>query len=129
MRFLGAVNVLRGRVEGGRAAVGDLSFSAPVLSDGAKASVYVRPHELEVSLKGAPGRFAARVERVVVLGSAVRLELDAPLYGERLEAELDLALSQALALEPGVQVFLTPRRVRVFPGGGDEGDSLTSSQL
>jgi len=129
MRFLGAVNVFRGRVDGGRAFVGDLEFSAPILSERSPAHVFVRPHELEISLAAVPGSFAARVERVVVLGSAVRVELCAPPYGERLEAELDLARSLALGLAPGDRVHLSPRRVRVFAGREVEQDSLTASGL
>jgi sulfate transport system ATP-binding protein len=127
MRFLGAVNVFRGRVDGGRAFVGDLEFSAPGATR-APAHVYVRPHELEVHLGEVPGSFAARVERVVPLGSAVRVELRSPAYGERIEAELELRRSEALGLRPGDRVHLSPRRVRVFPAEG-ELDSLTASTL
>jgi len=129
MRFLGAVNVFRGRVDGGRAFVGDLEFSAPILSERSPAHVFVRPHELEISLAEVPGSFAARVERVVVLGSAVRVELAAPPYGERLEAEIDLARRATLGLQPGDRVHLSPRRVRVFAGREAEQDSLTASGL
>src|SRR5512133_612272 len=48
MRFLGAVNVFQGRVDGDRAYVGNLEFAAPGAADRARAHVYVRPHELEV---------------------------------------------------------------------------------
>jgi sulfate transport system ATP-binding protein len=130
MRFLGAVNVFRGRVDAGRAYVGDLEFSAPAAVDErAPAHVFVRPHELEISRAPAPGSFPARVVRVVTLGSAVRVELAAPPYGERLEAEVDLRRSQALSLEPGSQVHVSPRRARVFAGRQAEEDSLTASQL
>jgi sulfate/thiosulfate transport system ATP-binding protein len=129
IRFLGSVNVFRGRVDGGRAYVGDLEFSAPVLSGRSPAHVYVRPHDLEISHAPVPGSFAARVERVVVLGSAVRVELAAPPYGDRLEAELDLGRSLALGLAPGDRVHLSPRRVRVFAGREAEQDSLTASAL
>ncbi len=82
MRFLGAVNVFRGRVDGGRAYVGDLELAAP--GAGARAThahvhIYVRPHELEIGRARVPGSFAARVERVVTLGTAVRVELARPL--------------------------------------------------
>ena len=131
MRFLGAVNVLRGRVDGRRAWVGDVDFAAPhSAAERAPAHVFVRPHELEIHRAPAPRTFAARVERVVPLGSAVRVELAAPGLGARtLEAELDTARSAALALEPGDTVHLSPRRVRVFPVADDEQDSLTASGL
>jgi sulfate/thiosulfate transport system ATP-binding protein len=129
MRFLGAVNVFRGRVDAGRAYVGELEFSAPSHGGAAPAHVFVRPHELEIGRAPAPGSFAARVERVTVLGASVRVELRAPPYGERLEAELDLPRSHALGLQAGEEVHLSPRRVRVFPAREVEQDSLTASAL
>jgi sulfate transport system ATP-binding protein len=129
MRFLGAVNVFRGRVQGGRAYVGDLEFSAPEAGGREPAHVYVRPHELEIGQAPSPGSFAARVLRVIPLGAAVRVELSAGSYGERLEAEVDLGRSRVLQLGPGDQVHLSPRRVRVFPASAGELDSLTASTL
>jgi sulfate transport system ATP-binding protein len=130
MRFLGAVNVFQGRVDGDRAYVNDLEFAAPGAARRAPAHVYVRPHELEVHRAAAPGSFAARVERLVPLGAAVRVELSAPTYGRgAVEAELDLRKSEALALAPGDRVWLSPRRVRVFTPTPEELDSLTASEL
>ncbi len=130
MRFLGAVNVFQGRVDGDRAYVNDLEFAAPGGAGRAPAHVYVRPHELEVHRAPVPGSFAARVERLVPLGAAVRVELSAPAYGSgSLEAELDVRKSEALGLAPGDHVHLSPRRARVFPGTAGELDSLTSSAL
>ncbi len=133
MRFLGAVNVLRGRVDGGRAYVGDLEFAAPAGEARAPAHVFVRPHELELNLAAVPGSLAATVARLVPRGAAVRVELSAPPHGERLEAEVDARRGAALlaALRPGLRVHLSPRRVRVFadPGAAAEPDSLTASEL
>ncbi len=127
MRFLGAVNVFRGRVDGGRAWVGDLEFAAPALPQEAPAHVFVRPHDMEIHTAPVPGSFAAQVERVTVLGASVRVELRAPFHGERIEAELELGRSTALALRPGDGVHLSPRRARVFEPEG--ADSLTASGL
>jgi sulfate/thiosulfate transport system ATP-binding protein len=128
MRFLGAVNVFQGRVDGGRAFVNDLEFAAPGAAGRTAAHVYVRPHEMEVHRAAVPGSFAARVERLVPIGAAVRIELTAPGYGGTVEVELDLRKSEALALAPGDPVHLSPRRVRVFPAHEAE-DSLTASGL
>ncbi len=129
MRFLGAVNVFQGRVEGERAHVGELALAAPGAEGRERAHVYVRPHELEIHRAGIPGSFAARVERLVPLGAAVRVELTAPWHGRPVEVEVDLRRSEALALAPGDAVHLRPRRVRVFPANEAELDSLTSSGL
>ncbi|ABS25843.1 sulfate/molybdate ABC transporter ATP-binding protein [Anaeromyxobacter sp. Fw109-5] len=130
MRFLGAVNAFHGWVEGDRAYVNDLEFAAPAAATSrAQAHVFVRPHEIEIHRAPVPGSFAANVERVLPLGAAVRVELSAPGFGGAVEAELDLRKSEALALAPGDAVHLAPRRVRVFPAGGGELDSLTASGL
>jgi sulfate transport system ATP-binding protein len=129
MRFLGAVNVFQGHVEGERAVVNDLVFAAPGAAPRSRAHVYVRPHEIEIHRARVPGSFAARVDRLVPLGSAVRVELSAPGYGDALEAELDLPRSEALALSPGDLVHLSPRRARVFPAREGDVDSLTSAGL
>jgi sulfate transport system ATP-binding protein len=129
MRFLGAVNVFHGHVEGDRAFVHDLEFTAPGSAGRRRAHVYVRPHELEIHRTTAPGSFAARVLRLVPLGAAMRVELAAAGHERTVEVELDLRKSEALALAPGDTVHLSPRRVRVFSAPDAEADSLTASGL
>ena len=115
MRFLGAVNAFQGWVEGDRAYVNDLELAAPAGASGReRAHVFVRPHELELHRAQVPGSFVARVERLLPLGGAVRVELSAPAYGGVIEAELDLRRSEALAPAPGDAVARRARRVRVF---------------
>jgi sulfate/thiosulfate transport system ATP-binding protein len=129
MRFLGAVNVFHGHVDGDRAWMHDVELAAPAASGRAPAHVYVRPHELEVHRAQVPGSFPARVDRLVPLGAAVRIELTSPGHGRPVEVELDVRKSEALALAPGDTVHLSPRRVRVFPASEAEADSLTASEL
>jgi sulfate/thiosulfate transport system ATP-binding protein len=130
MRFLGAVNVFQGRVDGERAWVGDVEFAAPAAVERAHAHVYVRPHEMEIHRSPVARGFPARVQRLVPLGSAVRVELTAPSLGARsIEAEIDLPRSAALALRPGDAVYLSPHRIRVFPADPPVADSLTASSL
>lgn len=129
MRFLGAVNVFQGHVEGERAVVNDLVFAAPGAAPRSRAHVYVRPHEIDILRGSVPGSFAASVDRLVPLGATVRVELSAPGYGKGVEVELDLPRSEALALSPGDQVHLSPRRARVFPAREGDVDSLTSAGL
>ncbi len=129
MRFLGAVNVFQGHVDGERAYVNDLAFAAPGATARKAAHVYVRPHELELHRAPVAGSFPARVERLVPLGAAVRVELSAKGHGQRVEVELDVRKSEALALTPGEAVHVSPRRIRVFPAPEAEADSLTASGL
>jgi sulfate transport system ATP-binding protein len=128
MRFLGAVNAFQGHVEGGRAFVNAVELAAPGAVARERATVFVRPHELDIHRAEIPGSFAARVERLVPLGAAVRVELSAGAAG-RVEAELDVGRSEVLSLTPGDVVHLAPRRIRVFPAREGEPDSLTASEL
>jgi sulfate transport system ATP-binding protein len=129
MRFLGAVNVFQGHVDGDRAWMHGLEFAAPGGTGRARAHVFVRPHELDIHRAAVEGSLAATVRRLVPLGAAVRVELVASETGGPVEVELDLRKSEALALSPGDRVHLAPRRVRVFPASADEADSLTASGL
>jgi sulfate transport system ATP-binding protein len=129
MRFLGAVNVFHGHVEGERAYVDGVELAPPGASERTPAHVFVRPHELEIHRAPIAGSFTARVERIVPLGAMVRVELSAPGHGRTVEAEIDLRKSEALNLAPGDPVHLSPRRVRVFPAREGEPDSLTASGL
>jgi sulfate transport system ATP-binding protein len=128
MRFLGAVNVFQGRLDGERAWLHDVELAAPNRSGRGGAHVFVRPHEIEIHRAPVQGSFAARVERIVPLGAATRVELTAPAHRGTVEVELDARRSEVLGLAPGDDVHLTPRRVRVFPAAAEE-DSLTASAL
>jgi sulfate transport system ATP-binding protein len=127
MRFLGAVNVFRGRIEDDRAYVNGLEFAAPGGGTRTGANVFVRPHELEVHRAWVPGSFPSRVERIVPVGAALRIELSAENHGTAIEVEVDVRRGELLGLTPGEQVHLSPRRVRVFAEGAQ--DSLTASGL
>jgi sulfate transport system ATP-binding protein len=99
MRFLGDVNEF------------------PLLA-GASGVGYVRPHEIELSRKGRDGTsVSARVRRVHNAGASIRVEFEAEAAQEPLIAEVDERTFQELALKAGDDVFLSPRRVRVFSQG------------
>ncbi len=116
LRFLGQVNVFAGRVEDGRAHVGDLEVEAPGhegLTSG-PARVFVRPHELDIVRvsEGARG-VPADVVRITPLGANVRVELRGVDDGAVIVAALERSQSDALALRPGERVVLLLRRARV----------------
>ena len=128
MRFLGAVNVWRGHVEGQRAYAHGLEFALPGAADRKQAHVFVRPHELEIHRSAAPGSFPAQVDRVIPLGATFRIELSTREHGTSLDAEVEARRGEVLNLAPGDRVHVSPRRVRVFPVDGEQ-DSLTASGL
>ena len=116
MDFLGNVNVFRGRVEEGHAVWGNGTVKVPGLqtSSNGLANVYVRPHELDL-LRHANGSasLAARVKRINPAGSYAKVVLTAK-DGSDLQVDLPFEQFLELDLQCGEDVFVMPRRVRVF---------------
>jgi len=144
MNFLGQVNTFHGRVEGGKVHFATVAIDcahgddgnrvaggshlpgpsadgpqpptaiARPATDSRKVRVFVRPHELEIETyrNGHPA-FAAVITRVHSAGPNVRLELRAQ-SGETLQAEMPQDRYQALGVGLESQVFVSPRRVKVF---------------
>ncbi|MEX0586900.1 MAG: sulfate/molybdate ABC transporter ATP-binding protein [Pirellulales bacterium] len=121
MEFLGQVNVFHGRIQDGRAVVGDVAFDAAgytrAAGDGAEgqtATVYVRPHEIDIERapNGTPA-LAARVTRINPAGSVARIGLLTE-DGNDIHVDLSLERFAELDLKIGEQVFVAPKRVRVF---------------
>lgn len=85
-----------------------------------KAFAYVRPHDLDVQ-RHSPGAtgIVARLVRTIVMGPLARLKLialDASAAGgpDIIEAHIPALQFQALGLQTGDTLVLTPRRARVF---------------
>jgi sulfate/thiosulfate transport system ATP-binding protein len=74
---------------------------------------WVRPHDIELSLEANRDTSPATVLRVVHLGFEVRIELRLE-DGRELFAQVTREECEALELEPGVPVFVRPRRAKVF---------------
>jgi sulfate transport system ATP-binding protein len=117
--FVGSINVLEGRVEGGRAAFGALVAGAPPgTGEGASVRGFVRPHDVEIRVEGAPsgardGVAEARVERIARVGSAVKVELTLE-GGPPLTVELTRARAAELGLSVGDGVFVNLRDAKLF---------------
>ena len=113
--FLGDVNVFRARLDGGRAQVHDASFELKEVhpESGKQATLYVRPHLLEIERSGGDGALRATVQRVHAAGPSVKVELVTQ-GGELLQAELSQERYKRLGLERGQEVFVRPRSPRVF---------------
>lgn len=123
MDFLGNVNVFQGRVEAGRVRVNGQTFAltSTQARDATAATVYVRPHEMELTrdVDGEPS-IAANVLRINPAGSLARVVLAGD-DGVEIKVELSFKELQALGLTPGERVHVAPRQARVFqansPGG------------
>ncbi|MBM3993839.1 MAG: sulfate/molybdate ABC transporter ATP-binding protein [Planctomycetes bacterium] len=114
MDFLGNVNVFHGRVEQGRAWLGNLEV--PGIGSGAQADstrLYVRPHELEIERIGTSG-MQARVVHVNPAGPVVRVELVSVEFGMPIIVELSREKADELNLSIGETVVVSPRKVRFF---------------
>jgi sulfate transport system ATP-binding protein len=125
MTFLGDVNLFRGRVAGGEVHLGGVALPAPAEAaglEGDRAKLFVRPHELEITREPSDGGLAAKVVRVQTTGARARVELAADGVDAAFVAELGDDELDALHLATGEDVFVRPRRVRVFrdtaAGGG-----------
>jgi sulfate transport system ATP-binding protein len=121
--FLGGVNVFHGRVHEGLAHVGDLRLpylgyqgEAPI-----PAKAYVRNHEIEIAHEPyGDNSLRARVAYVNRSGGAVKVglltvdSLGANSDDETIDVELDHRRYNELKIKTGDEVYLVPRKVRVF---------------
>jgi sulfate transport system ATP-binding protein len=117
MDFLGNVNVFHARIENGHAFVGKLPLAplAHHASEDGHVTVYVRPHELDVSHSPEEGgSLVATVQHIHPAGAVRRVHLQALDGTLTIHVELSPERHEELKLEPGDVVFVVPRRLRVF---------------
>jgi sulfate transport system ATP-binding protein len=117
MDFLGQVNVFHGRVQDGKAMLGNLELDYPGYHypESRPATVYVRPHELDIDrVPGETASLEGRVEHVNPVGSVARVEVSVPGFGLSINVDLAPARLNELRLRRGDTVYVSPRRVRVF---------------
>jgi sulfate transport system ATP-binding protein len=95
-RFMGNVNLYRGRLENG-------------------GTAYVRPHDVGLSRDNAEGRgIAVHVQGHKALGSRMRVVLSLDHDGERIEADIDKKAWRALGLQNGDAAFCTIADAKVY---------------
>ena len=116
--FLGKVNLFHGRVHAGRAHLGGMELASPEHAAAADAPAvgYVRSHDLKLERTSSDGSTRAGVASVHRVGPLVRVELLLRESGERVDAEIPRDEANRLALEPGDEVWVKARRLRVFVG-------------
>ena len=116
MDFLGNVNVFHGRTENGQTFLGNLRVDhpAPKNSEGKTTNVYVRPHELQIERysNGSPS-MKASISRINPAGSVAKVSLLAE-GGTDIQVDLPFERFLELDLKLGEEVFVSPKRVRVF---------------
>ena len=114
-KFLGSVNVLRVEtVLGMDSAEEEAPLSVDLPGPDGQGTVYVRPHDLDVTRQrnGRPA-WAARIRRLIPLGGLVRLDLTL-LDGTVLNVQLTRDRCLELNLSSGEEVFVTPKDLKFF---------------
>ena len=121
MHFLGSVNQFHGRLEKGKLQIGtyeyeyDFDAFSSVKVEDDLASVFVRPHDLTLSLSPEKGASSiqANVVKIHSAGARVRVEMQTETH-DLLVAEISHQEYRDLHLSSGEMVFVTPRNLRVF---------------
>jgi sulfate transport system ATP-binding protein len=90
-----------------------MGFIGPVNQLGDK---FIRPHDLQVLIAAEPNAQQATVERIVVLGFEVRVELTLADDGKHVWAQLTKAQLEELDLREGQTCWTRPRSQRSFNG-------------
>jgi len=114
-QFLGNVNHYPVQVQQGKAQIGHALYEAEQgIADG-QATAYIRPHDIAISAtEQRHTAFKAKVSYVHPVGPLVRVELKVQDNDRILEAELTQEAYQSLALKAQQEVFVHPKRVRIF---------------
>ena len=111
-QFLGSVNAMPGRVEGGRLAVDGIELPAGLPApDEAAPTVFVRPQEIDVLPAADAG---ARIRFVWPVGPVTRLEVELRPSGRIVEVELPREAARDRILAVGQTVRLVAREARTF---------------
>ena len=119
MDFLGNVNKLPVRVEGGKALFGEKGqVELPMgmlnaTADG-HADAYIRPHELDISRRADGNCMIGQVLHINPAGSVVKVRLLAEDFGLMINVDLTLERYRALDLKLGENVFVTPKTAKIF---------------
>jgi sulfate/thiosulfate transport system ATP-binding protein len=117
MDFLGNVNVFQAQVRNGRAVMGSMELAFPEYAqhEERSATLYVRPHELQIERSpNGGGSLKARVDRINAAGPVTKVFLSTLDTGVGLNVEVSAERSDQLALKTGEMVYVAPRKVRAF---------------
>jgi sulfate transport system ATP-binding protein len=113
-KFLGSVNILRVETVLGMDQANDEAPLPLAVPGDDQASVYVRPHDFEVTrIRNGRPAWTARIRKLIPLGGQVRLDLIL-LDGTSLNVQLSRERCLELALNDGEVVYVTPKDMKVF---------------
>ncbi|MBA4190501.1 MAG: sulfate ABC transporter ATP-binding protein [Planctomycetaceae bacterium] len=120
MDFLGNVNKLPVRVEGGKALLGEtgmVELPAKLFGtkENGKIDAYIRPHELDISRTAEGGNcMTAKVLHINPAGSVVKVRLMAEDFGLVITVDVSPERFRDLALKTAEVVYVTPKSGKIF---------------
>jgi sulfate transport system ATP-binding protein len=93
-----------------------------------RALAYVRPEHLALDASVTAPGWQAQLRHVYRAGSVAHLELEAPVLGQRLEAQIASEDLAGLGLCTGMNLRVRPRRAVVFPANGEHVSMVSPSR-
>ncbi len=116
LNFLGNVNLFHARLEDGKAYVGNSLLELPNMDTTSKtASVFVRPHQFEITRQPKDGSsFKAVIHYINPAGSVVKIDLKAEEQGNDITAEISQDEYKALKLKKNDKVYVSLRQVTYY---------------
>jgi sulfate/thiosulfate transport system ATP-binding protein len=118
-RFIGVLNVLELKVEGGVARLNELAFPAHGVAEGQGLRIGFRPYAVQLSNHLGEYRYRATIRHVYFLGVLLRLELELP-SGLVLRTRITKDAFVRLGLAQGDEVSFQIREYRVLARDGDQ---------
>ncbi|SMC17720.1 sulfate transport system ATP-binding protein [Andreprevotia lacus DSM 23236] len=115
-QFLGDINLFHSRVHDGWAEVAGARITQTDEPNAANATLYVRPHEIDLSRVAAGSSIAGVVSHIRLLGSTVRLEVEVAEH-DAVEVELTRERYAEGDWKVGEAVWLNPREAKVYLAG------------
>lgn len=113
--FIGPINVLRGKVEAGKAKIGQFEFALDqnYLEGHTDAEALIRPSDVELDT-AATGSFPkGQVKRISFLGWGIKVDI-VLMDGQMLTVHLTKDRFQELQLAEGRDVYIRPTAAKVF---------------
>ncbi len=113
--FLGDVNLFHGRIQEGKAKIGNVDVESPEHSGvtDSEAVAYVRPYDVEIVRMKDQG-IAAEIQYIHSTGRNVRIELKRIDTGTLIESVLEQENYKTLNLLPGETVYLRIKKAKVY---------------
>lgn len=116
--FLGDVNFFQGRVRNGRVQMGGMEIAAPEYAkvDEGLVDGFVRPYHMEIwrEVDEAKGCLSGEIVFVRRSGATVLLEVECEESHEFVEVEISREQYADMRYTVGEQVFIRPKKVKVF---------------